>query len=124
MDAFFGGAAGGAAARARGPGRAPTRSCGSSSTCTRPRSASRRRSRVDTAVLCTTCTGAGTAAGTHPATCDACGGRGEVQSVQRTFLGQVVSARPCPACQGYGTIIPHPCADLRRRRPGPDPAHR
>jgi molecular chaperone DnaJ len=32
-----------------------------------------------------------------------------VQSVQRTFLGQVVSARPCAACQGYGTTIPHPC---------------
>jgi molecular chaperone DnaJ len=64
---------------------------------------------VDTAVLCTTCSGAGTAAGTHPTTCDVCGGRGEVQSVQRTFLGQVVSARPCANCQGYGTTIPHPC---------------
>ncbi|WP_199757872.1 molecular chaperone DnaJ [Micromonospora sp. Llam0] len=65
---------------------------------------------VDTAVICTTCSGAGTAAGTHLATCEACGGRGEVQSVQRTFLGQVVSSRPCVACQGYGTVIPHPCA--------------
>jgi molecular chaperone DnaJ len=64
---------------------------------------------VDTAVLCTTCTGAGTAAGTHPQTCDTCGGRGEVQSVQRTFLGQVVSSRPCATCQGFGTTIPHPC---------------
>jgi molecular chaperone DnaJ len=64
---------------------------------------------VDTAVLCTTCAGAGTAPGTHPATCETCGGRGEVQSVQRTFLGQVVSSRPCPACQGHGTVIPHPC---------------
>jgi len=64
---------------------------------------------VDTAVLCTTCTGAGTAAGTQLATCDACGGRGEVQAVQRTFLGQVVSSRPCVACQGTGTTIPSPC---------------
>jgi molecular chaperone DnaJ len=64
---------------------------------------------VDTAVLCTTCSGAGTAAGTHPTTCEVCNGRGEVQSVQRTFLGQVVSARPCANCQGYGTTIPHPC---------------
>ncbi len=78
---------------------------------------------VDTAVVCQTCNGAGTAAGTHPTTCETCGGRGEIQSVQRTFLGQVVSARPCPACQGYGTLIPHPCAHVRRRRPGPDPAH-
>ncbi|HEX2355065.1 MAG TPA: molecular chaperone DnaJ [Micromonosporaceae bacterium] len=64
---------------------------------------------VDTAVLCTTCTGAGTAPGTLLATCEACGGRGEVQSIQRTFLGQVVSSRPCGACHGYGTVIPHPC---------------
>ncbi|MCP2327204.1 molecular chaperone DnaJ [Hamadaea flava] len=65
---------------------------------------------VDTAVLCSTCSGAGTAAGTHPVTCDICHGKGEVQSVQRTFLGQVVSTRPCSACQGFGTTIPHPCA--------------
>ena len=64
---------------------------------------------VDTAVLCTTCAGAGTAPGTHLATCETCGGRGEVQSVQRTFLGQVVSSRPCAVCQGYGTVIPHAC---------------
>lgn len=64
---------------------------------------------VDTAVLCTTCSGAGTAPGTHLATCEACGGRGEVQTVQRTFLGQMVSSRPCAVCQGYGTTIPHPC---------------
>ena len=65
---------------------------------------------VDTAVVCGTCNGAGTAAGTHRSTCDVCGGRGEVQSVQRTFLGQVVSTRPCAACQGFGTVITHPCA--------------
>jgi molecular chaperone DnaJ len=64
---------------------------------------------VDTAVLCQTCHGAGTAAGTRLATCEVCGGRGEVQSVQRTFLGQVVSSRPCSACGGYGTVIPSPC---------------
>jgi len=64
---------------------------------------------VDTAVLCGTCTGAGTAAGTHLATCEACGGRGEVQSVQRTFLGQVISSRPCSACHGHGTVVSHPC---------------
>ncbi len=51
---------------------------------------------VDTAVLCSLCTGAGTAPGTHPAQCTTCNGRGEVQSVQRSFLGQVVASRPCP----------------------------
>jgi molecular chaperone DnaJ len=65
---------------------------------------------VDTAVLCDTCAGAGTAPGTHPTTCTTCSGRGEVQSVQRSFLGQVVSSRICPTCEGTGQVIPEPCA--------------
>jgi molecular chaperone DnaJ len=64
---------------------------------------------VDTAVICETCHGAGAAPGTSPVTCDICGGRGEVQSVQRTFLGQVMTARPCSACGGFGTVIRTPC---------------
>jgi molecular chaperone DnaJ len=64
---------------------------------------------VDTAVLCDVCTGAGTAPGTHPATCSTCNGRGEVQSVQRSFLGQVIASRPCPTCSGTGQVIPSPC---------------
>jgi molecular chaperone DnaJ len=64
---------------------------------------------VDTAVLCDTCSGAGTAPGTHPATCSTCAGRGEVQSVQRGFLGQVVTSRTCPTCSGTGQVIPEPC---------------
>jgi molecular chaperone DnaJ len=64
---------------------------------------------VDTAVLCDSCTGVGTAPGTHPTTCTTCSGRGEVQSVQRSFLGQVVATRPCPTCAGTGQVIPEPC---------------
>src|SRR3954447_9700327 len=64
---------------------------------------------VDTAVLCDMCTGAGTAPGTHATTCTTCSGRGEVQSVQRSFLGQVVATRPCPTCAGTGQVIPEPC---------------
>jgi molecular chaperone DnaJ len=30
--------------------------------------------------------------------------------VQRSFIGQVVTARPCPVCRGVGEVIPHPCA--------------
>ena len=66
---------------------------------------------VDTAVRCTTCAGAGTAPGTSTRTCDVCNGRGEISSVQRSFLGQVMTSRPCPQCQGFGTIIPRPCPE-------------
>jgi molecular chaperone DnaJ len=34
-----------------------------------------------------------------------------VQSVQRSFLGQLVTSRPCPECGGVGTRIRHPCGD-------------
>jgi molecular chaperone DnaJ len=64
---------------------------------------------VDTAIVCSTCTGAGTAPGTHVATCDTCGGAGEIKSVQRSFLGQVMTSRPCHVCSGTGTVIPTPC---------------
>lgn len=64
---------------------------------------------VDTASVCTACSGAGTAPGSDPVTCAMCKGRGEIQSMQRSFLGQVMTSRPCPQCQGFGTTIPHPC---------------
>ncbi|GAA0317002.1 molecular chaperone DnaJ [Actinoallomurus spadix] len=66
---------------------------------------------VDTAVVCNTCSGSGTAPGTHPETCDMCHGRGEVQQVTRSFLGQVMTSRACPQCGGYGTTIRTPCTE-------------
>jgi len=70
-----------------------------------------RELQVDTAVACPTCAGAGTQPGTQLAICDMCRGRGEIQQVQRSFLGQVMTSRPCPQCQGYGSVIPHPCQE-------------
>ncbi|WP_216852979.1 molecular chaperone DnaJ [Phytoactinopolyspora halotolerans] len=66
---------------------------------------------VDTAVVCTVCSGAGTAAGAQLATCDTCGGQGEVKQVQRSFMGQVMTTRPCPQCHGFGTVNPNPCVE-------------
>jgi molecular chaperone DnaJ len=64
---------------------------------------------VDTAVLCDICHGKGTNGDSRPVACDTCGGRGEVQSVQRSLLGQVMTSRPCPTCRGVGEVIPDPC---------------
>jgi molecular chaperone DnaJ len=66
---------------------------------------------VDTAVVCPTCTGEGTAPGTHPVTCEVCQGRGEISQVRRSFLGQVVTSQPCPNCGGFGTVLPRPCPE-------------
>ncbi len=70
-----------------------------------------REVQVDTAVRCEACEGAGTAPDTQPTTCPMCKGHGEIQNVQRSFLGQVMTSRPCPQCQGFGTTIPHPCVE-------------
>ncbi|MGN6088850.1 MAG: molecular chaperone DnaJ [Actinomycetes bacterium] len=66
---------------------------------------------VDTAVACTLCHGQGAAPGTELRVCDVCKGRGEIQHVTRSFLGQVMTTRPCAACQGYGSVIPDPCPE-------------
>ncbi|MBA0126245.1 molecular chaperone DnaJ [Haloechinothrix sp. YIM 98757] len=112
MDAFFGGASG-----AGGGGRGPRsrvqpgadalirvglnlEECATGVT---------KELTVDTAVLCDHCRGAGSASGKATTSCDTCAGRGEVQSVQRSFLGQVITARPCPACHGVGEVIKDPC---------------
>jgi molecular chaperone DnaJ len=69
----------------------------------------RKELNVETAVVCTTCSGSGCAPGTSPRTCATCGGAGEIQTVQRSFLGQVMTTRACSACAGTGQQIPSPC---------------
>jgi molecular chaperone DnaJ len=64
---------------------------------------------VDTAVVCPACSGEGSAPGSHPTTCEVCAGMGEVRQMTRSFLGQVMTSRPCPGCGGYGTVIRRPC---------------
>ncbi len=114
MDAFFGGGAAGA-----GQGRGP-----------RPRMRRgqdalirvevdlaeaafgvTRELKVDTAVVCGTCTGSGASPGSQPVPCETCRGAGEVAHVQRSFLGEVRTLRPCAACRGFGSIIPDPCRE-------------
>lgn len=66
---------------------------------------------VETAVICTKCGGDGCASGSTPRTCDICKGRGEIQQVTRSFIGQVMTSRPCGTCQGFGTVIPSACSE-------------
>ncbi len=109
MDAFFGGGA------ARGP-RTRTRKGNDALIhveidLVEAVFGATRELNIETAVICTTCDGAGTASGTHPETCQVCKGRGEVSQVTRSFLGQVMTSRPCPQCAGVGTVIRHPCPE-------------
>jgi molecular chaperone DnaJ len=66
---------------------------------------------VDSAVVCPKCTGTGCLDGDHPEVCLSCKGRGETQQVVRSVIGQVMTSRPCNACQGYGSVIKSPCRE-------------
>jgi len=51
------------------------------------------------------CHGSGAAKGSAPATCDTCGGAGQVRISQGFFQLQ----QTCPRCRGTGTIVRNPC---------------
>ncbi len=110
MDAFFGGgaAARGPRSRARRGRNATIRVDLDLAECA---FGTTRELVVDTAVVCPTCSGEGSAPGTHPVTCDVCNGRGEVSQVTRSFIGQMMTSRPCPGCGGFGTVIRKPCPE-------------
>jgi molecular chaperone DnaJ len=114
MDAFFGGA-GGAAQGGRGPRSRERRGQDAliriEVDLAEAAFGVARELVVDTAVRCTTCGGEGAAPGSHAQPCDTCHGAGEVAHVQRSFLGEIRTLRPCAACRGFGTIIPDPCRE-------------
>lgn len=64
---------------------------------------------VETAIRCEKCQGTGCADNSKPQTCGICKGRGEIQQVTRSFIGNVMTSRPCNNCSGYGSVIPTPC---------------
>lgn len=115
MDAFFGGAAGGATGQGRGPRSRERRGQDAlirlEVELAEAAFGVARELKVDTAVVCSTCHGDGAAPGSHPVPCETCHGAGEIAHVQRSFLGEIRTLRPCPACRGFGTIIPDPCRE-------------
>jgi molecular chaperone DnaJ len=70
-----------------------------------------KRLRVATLDSCDQCSGSGSADGSSPRPCSACGGAGEVRQMQRTVFGQFVSVVGCPTCGGEGRVIDKPCTN-------------
>jgi molecular chaperone DnaJ len=114
MDAFFGGQPG-AAGQGRGPRSRVRRGQDAlirlEIELAEAAFGVSRELKVDTAVLCSTCHGGGAAPGSEPIPCETCRGQGEVAHVQRSFLGEIRTLRPCAACRGFGSIIPDPCRE-------------
>jgi molecular chaperone DnaJ len=117
FNSFFGGGAGGFG-QARGRGQAgPPRGADMEVTVDIDfRSAvfgTSKEIRVRVPVPCTTCDATGAKPGTSASTCSVCGGAGEIRQVRQSILGQMVTARPCPRCNGMGQEIQTPCPDCR-----------
>ena len=114
MDAFFGGQAPGApgprpaAADPPRPGRAdPARGRpGRGGVRRHPRAQGRHRGALHDLPRRGRRARARTRSPARPAAA-----RGEVAHVQRSFLGEIRTLRPCAACRGFGTIIPDPCRE-------------
>lgn len=68
---------------------------------------------VRTALRCDACAGSGAGEGTKPVTCSDCGGRGQVQRVRQSLLGQMVTSSACPRCGGLGQVIVTPCSSCK-----------
>ena len=61
------------------------------------------------AVACETCAGSGADPSVGLETCARCQGVGRVQQMQRTILGQFVTAQVCGSCNGSGKVVVEPC---------------
>ena len=71
-----------------------------------------KKVRIRHKVRCDTCRGSGTQGGER-SVCRECGGRGQVQRVTRSFLGNMMTVTDCPACGGEGQIVTDPCRQCR-----------
>ncbi len=111
FDMFFGGGSGGARR-----GRRPTRtrrgedlSTILTMSFTEAAFGVRQELRLDRMAVCETCLGNGAQPGTAPVACRTCHGSGELQQMRRSIFGTVMTASPCPTCEGTGQEIPDKC---------------
>ncbi|MDQ3953265.1 MAG: molecular chaperone DnaJ [Actinomycetota bacterium] len=111
---FFGGGFGGGGAR-RGPARGADVLAEIELTLEEAAAGVERDVEVTTLGACRACNGNGAAPGTFPTRCSDCGGTGEIRTVRRTMLGNVMTATTCPRCDGVGQEIATPCPECRGR---------
>ena len=97
------------AVRSAAFGRVRTRCCGCGWTSKSARPASPKQVTVDTAVFVCTVVRARAPTAIRADTVPILRRSREVQTVQRSLLGQMMTSRPCPTCRGVGVVIPDPC---------------
>jgi molecular chaperone DnaJ len=112
FDMFFGGGGFGGTRRGRRPTR--TRRGEDLSTLltlsfTEAAFGVRQELHLERMAVCQTCLGNGAKPGTAPVACRTCHGSGELQQMRRSIFGTVMTASPCPTCEGTGQEIPDKC---------------
>jgi molecular chaperone DnaJ len=76
--------------------------------------------KFDAVVTCANCRGNGAEPGTPIETCPKCQGSGQLRTVARTLIGQVMSTTTCDQCGGDGRIATDPCHVCRGRGRHPE----
>ena len=112
FEAFFG-AMGATRRGASGPGPGPDAEVSLRLTLAEAAFGAARSLEVRLPVACEACGATGASPGTVAQTCADCQGTGEVRRVRQSILGQMVTASPCPRCQGSGSTIASPCPTCR-----------
>jgi len=60
-------------------------------------------------LVCEGCSGSGDDPGSKIVTCSSCGGKGQSETIQRTFFGNMKSVTTCKACSGRGKMSEKKC---------------
>jgi molecular chaperone DnaJ len=68
---------------------------------------------IQTAEICSVCSGLRAEPGTEPERCTQCNGSGEVRRVQQSIFGQFVNVAACDRCRGEGRVVNTPCKNCR-----------
>ena len=64
-------------------------------------------------IQCNICNGSGAKPGTNKKTCGTCNGQGQVRQTRNMGFASFVTAAPCSACRGQGSIIETPCNECK-----------
>lgn len=113
LQAFFGGDAFGFGGGGGGGGRAPGADVlvATELELAEVATGARREISFDAVMACEHCHGNGAEPGTPIATCERCGGAGQLRQVARTPFGQMVRGVACDACEGSGKVPETPCEE-------------
>ena len=64
-------------------------------------------------IQCDICNGSGAKPSTNKKTCGTCNGQGQVRQTRNMGFASFVTAAPCSACRGQGSIIETPCNECK-----------